>query len=129
MEEIKLGDLTPTRDIVYVKDTVRGFHAIAQAQGALGEEINIATQQEISMGELAQHLIQLINPKAVIVQDEQRLRPAKSEVFRLLGSNEKIKQLTGWAPAWTFEKGLAEMIGWFRVGQHQAKYRPGSYVV
>jgi NAD dependent epimerase/dehydratase len=114
VEEIKLGDLRPTRDLVYVQDTVRGFHAIAQSGKTIGEEINIATQQEISMGDLAQQLIRLINPQARIVQEEERLRPEKSEVFRLLGSNEKIEALTDWKPKWNMESGLAETVAWIR---------------
>ncbi|MBR6498029.1 MAG: NAD-dependent 4,6-dehydratase LegB, partial [Methanomicrobium sp.] len=90
-EEIKLGSLTPTRDFNYVKDTAAGFIAIAQSDKTIGEEINIATGQEISIGDLAKEIISQINPEAKIVCDEQRLRPEKSEVNRLLGSNEKIK--------------------------------------
>ena len=74
----------------------------------IGEEINIATQQEISIGDLAQEIISQINPKAKIICDEQRLRPEKSEVNRLLGSNEKIKKLTDWKQQYTFEQGIAE---------------------
>lgn len=90
-EEIKLGSLTPTRDFNYVKDTAAGFIAIAESDKTIGEEINIATQKEISIGELATEIIAQINPHARIVCDEQRLRPQKSEVNRLLGSNEKFK--------------------------------------
>ena len=129
IEEIKLGDLMPTRDLLFVLDTVRGFHAIAESDKTLGEEINIATQQEISMGELARTLIKQISPNAHIIEDVQRLRPEKSEVFRLLGNNEKIKQLTGWAPQWELERGLEETISWFRVTGNQSKYRPDRYVV
>ena len=109
-EEIKLGSLTPTRDFNYVKDTANGFIEIAKSQKTIGEEINIATQDEISIGQLAEELIRQINPNAKIVCDEQRLRPEKSEVNRLLGSNEKIKQLTNWKPNFTFEQGLAETV-------------------
>ncbi|GBF12462.1 NAD-dependent 4,6-dehydratase LegB [Tepidibacillus sp. HK-1] len=113
-EEIKLGSLTPTRDFNYVKDTANGFIEIAKSDKTIGEEINIATQQEISIGQLAEELIRQINPNARIVCDEQRLRPEKSEVNRLLGSNEKIKRLTNWTPQYTFEQGLAETIEFFR---------------
>lgn len=94
-EEIKLGALTPTRDFNYVKDTTAGFIAIAESDQTIGEEINIATQKEISIGELAGEIINQINPKARIVCDEERIRPEKSEVNRLLGSNEKIKKQIG----------------------------------
>lgn len=113
-EEIKLGSLTPTRDFNYVKDTAAGFVAIAESDRTVGEEINIATQKEISIGELAQEIIGQINPQARIICDEQRLRPEKSEVNRLLGSNEKIKKLTDWQPKYTFAQGIEETIGWIR---------------
>lgn len=125
MEKIKLGSLTPTRDFNYVKDTVAGFMAIAAADNTIGQEINIATQKEISIGELAQELIRQINPAASIVCDEQRLRPEKSEVNRLLGSNEKIKKLTGWSPKFTFEQGIAETIAFFR--ENLSSYKADIY--
>lgn len=109
-EKIKLGALTPTRDFNYVKDTVQGFIEIYKSSRTIGEEINIATQHEISIGELAEELISQINPKAEIVCDEQRLRPEKSEVSRLLGCNEKILRLTDWRPRYTFRQGLAETV-------------------
>ena len=109
-EEIKLGSLTPTRDFNYVKDIANGFISIYESDKTIGEEINIATQKEISIGELALELIRQINPNAKIVCDEQRLRPEKSEVNRLLGCNEKIMELTDWRPQYTFEEGLAETI-------------------
>lgn len=124
-KEIRLGSLTPTRDFNYVKDTVSGFVEIAKSNKTIGEEINIATQQEISIGHLADELIRQINPSAKIVCDEQRLRPEKSEVNRLLGSNEKIKRLTGWKPQYTFEQGLAETIKFFRNNLH--KYKTDIY--
>lgn len=113
-EEIKLGSLTPTRDFNYVKDTVAGFIAISESERTVGQEINIATQREISIGELAEEIIRQINPSAKIVCDEQRIRPDKSEVNRLLGSNEKIKSLTDWSPRYTFAQGIAETIQWIR---------------
>lgn len=119
--EIKLGSLSPTRDFNYVKDTAEGFRAIANSDKTIGEEINIATQQEISVGQLAQELIDQINPQARIICDEQRLRPQKSEVERLLGSNEKIKRLTDWTPKYTFKEGIAETIAFFRENLHLYK--------
>ena len=112
--EIKLGSLTPTRDFNYVKDTVNGFISIYESDKTLGEEINIATQKEISIGHLAQELIRQINPNAKIVCDEERLRPEKSEVNRLLGCNEKILSLTDWKPQYTLENGLKETINFLR---------------
>lgn len=124
-KEINLGSLTPTRDFNYVKDTVNGFIEISKTQKTIGEEINIATQQEISIGQLAQELIRQINPEARIICDEQRLRPEKSEVERLLGSNEKIKLLTNWKPQYTFEQGLAETIEFFK--EHLDQYKTDIY--
>jgi dTDP-glucose 4,6-dehydratase len=120
-EEIKLGSLTPTRDFNYVKDTANGFLEIAKSDLTIGEEINIATQREISIGQLVEELIRQINPRARIVCDEQRLRPEKSEVNRLLGSNEKIMRLTNWKPQYTIEQGLAETIEFFRHNLDQYK--------
>jgi len=124
-EMIKLGSLTPTRDFNYVKDTVNGFIEIAITNETIGEEINIATQKEISIGELAEELIKQINPKAIIISDEQRIRPEKSEVNRLLGANEKIKRLTNWEPQYTLEQGLAETITFFK--DNIDKYKVGLY--
>ncbi len=124
-EEIKLGSLTPTRDFNYVKDTAAGFIAIAESDNVLGEEINIATQHEISIGELARAIINQINPVARIVCDEQRLRPEKSEVNRLLGSNEKIKKLTGWSPMYTLNDGIRETVSWIR--DNISRYKPEIY--
>ncbi|MDD3428626.1 MAG: NAD-dependent 4,6-dehydratase LegB [Oscillospiraceae bacterium] len=119
--EIKLGSLTPTRDFNYVKDTAAGFMAIAACEKAIGEEINIATEREISIGDLASELIRQINPAAKIICDEDRLRPEKSEVNRLLGSAQKLKSLTDWKPAFTFEEGLAETVAWIRGNMNRYK--------
>ena len=124
-EEIKLGSLTPTRDFNYVKDTVNGFYEIAVSNKTIGEEINIATQTEISIGELAQEIISQINPQAKIVTDKERLRPANSEVERLLGSNEKLKSLTKWQQRYTFAEGIAETIEWIR--DHLGSYKTDIY--
>ena len=100
-QEIKLGSLTPTRDFNYVKDTVNGFYEIFKSDKTIGEEINIATQKEISIGELAKEIIEQINPNAKIICEEERLRPEKSEVNRLLGCNKKILELTDWTPKYS----------------------------
>jgi NAD dependent epimerase/dehydratase len=114
-EEIKLGDITPTRDLLFVKDTVNGFLKIAQCDELIGHEVNIATQSEISVGDLAQQLINSINPSAKIITDSLRIRPEKSEVFRLFGSNEKLKSFTDWTQKFTLADGLKETIDWLRV--------------
>lgn len=123
--EIKLGSLTPTRDFNYVKDTAHGFIAMYESDKTIGQEINIATQHEISIGQLAEELIRQINPEAKIVCDEQRLRPEKSEVNRLLGCNKKILELTDWKPQYTFEQGLAETIEFLR--HNMDKYKADIY--
>jgi len=125
IEDIKLGSLTPTRDFNFVKDTANGFIEIAKSDNTIGEEINIATQQEISIGQLAEELINQINPNAKIICEEQRLRPEKSEVNRLLGANEKIKRLTEWKPQYTFEEGLAETVEFFK--NNINKYKTDIY--
>ena len=124
-EEIKLGSLTPTRDFNYVKDTVRGFYEIAKSDKTIGEEINIATNNEISIGQLANEIISKINPNAKIICDEKRLRPEKSEVNRLLGDNTKIKSLTNWKSEYTFEQGIKETINWMK--QNLDKYKVDIY--
>ena len=126
-DEIQLGSLTPTRDFNYVKDTAAGFLAIAESDRTIGEEINIATQQEVSIGDLAKEIISQIRPSAKIVCDEQRLRPEKSEVNRLLGANAKIKELTDWEQKYTFAQGIAETIAWLR--EHLEAYKTDIYNV
>lgn len=124
-EEIKLGALTPTRDFNFVKDTANGFIEIYKSDKTIGQEINIATQREISIGQLAEELIRQINPQACVICDEQRLRPEKSEVNRLLGSNKKIMELTNWKPQFTFEQGLAETIEFLK--NNLDKYKVDIY--
>lgn len=123
--KIKLGALTPTRDFNYVKDTVNGFIKIAEAENTIGEEVNIATQKEVSIGELAEELIRQINPNARIVCEEIRMRPEKSEVNRLLGCNEKIKRLTDWEPKYTLKQGLAETVQFLKA--HMDTYKTDIY--
>jgi len=125
--EIKLGSIHPTRDFNYVKDTVDGFIAIADTQATIGEEINIASQQEISIGQLAREIIDQINPTARIVSEDIRIRPEKSEVERLLGSNEKIRRLTGWQPAYTLKQGIRETIEWFKDEENLRRYQWDVY--
>jgi len=124
---IKLGDITPTRDLLFVKDTVAGFAAIAECDALIGQDCNIATQSEITIGDLAAELIRQINPSAQIVTDEQRLRPEKSEVFRLFGSREKLTNLTGWQPNYSLSEGLAATIEWFKSTDNLKKYKADIY--
>lgn len=126
-KEIKLGALSPTRDLVFVKDTVDGFIKIAESGKTIGEEINIANQNEISVGDLAHRLTDMINPEARIITDEIRLRPEKSEVERLLGSNHKIKTLTNWKPKYTTDEGLRITIDWFKDKNNLKQYKADIY--
>lgn len=125
--EIHLGSLTPTRDFNYVKDTAAGFMAIADCPAAVGEEINIATGREVSIGELAEEMIRQINPAARIVTDTERLRPEKSEVNRLLGDASKLRAMTSWQPAYSFEQGIAETVAFLR--ENLSQYKADIYNV
>lgn len=126
-KQIKLGDLTPTRDFNFVKDTCRGFIQLASCDAAIGEEVNIASNYEISMRDTLELIAKIMKSDVQFVEDEQRLRPAKSEVFRLWGDNTKIKGLTGFEPAYSIEKGLTETIEWFVKPENLAKYKAGIY--
>jgi len=126
-EEIKLGDLSPTRDLLYVKDTVNGFLKIAESIDLIGEHCNIATNSEIPMSELVNKIIQIINPNAIIVQDKDRIRPSKSEVFRLFGDNSKIKNSTNWDMLYDLDSGLKETIKWFSNKENLKHYKAGIY--
>jgi NAD dependent epimerase/dehydratase len=127
VEEIKLGDVTPTRDLLYVKDTVQGFIEIAKSDDLVGQDCNIATQSEISVGDLASELIRQINPNAKVVTDQQRIRPQNSEVFRLYGSNEKLLKHTNWKTVFSFSKGLSETVEWFRNPENLKNYKADIY--
>jgi dTDP-glucose 4,6-dehydratase len=129
LRDTTLGSIHPTRDFNYVKDTVDGFIAISESPNTIGEEINISSQQEISVGELAREIIDQINPTARIVCEDIRVRPAKSEVERLLGSNEKIRRLTGWQPEYTLQQGIRETIEWFRDEGNLRRYKWNVYNV
>ena len=126
-DEIKLGDIIPTRDLLFVKDTVNGFIEIAKSEALIGHDCNISTQSEISVGDLAQELISQINPSAYIVSDNQRLRPEKSEVYRLYGSNKKIKEFTAWEQKYSLKTGLSETIEWFKNPDNLKQYKSDIY--
>ncbi|HDL20056.1 MAG TPA: SDR family NAD(P)-dependent oxidoreductase [Nitrospirae bacterium] len=128
-KRLKLGSLHPTRDFNYVKDTCDGFIALAKCARAVGKEINICNGKEISIGDLAGTLIEIINPAAKIISDEDRLRPDKSEVERLLGSNSLITELTGWKPKHTIKQGLSKTVEWFKKDNVLKKYKSDIYNV
>jgi NAD dependent epimerase/dehydratase len=125
--EIKLGSLHPTRDLNFVKDVCNAFIAIAESDKVIGEEINIASGIEISIRELAQKIIGMVNPDAKIVSDNIRIRPPKSEVDRLLGDSEKIKKLTGWRPGYDLHNGLIETIQWFKNNKNSINNKTTRY--
>ncbi|KYH30152.1 MULTISPECIES: NAD-dependent 4,6-dehydratase LegB [Clostridium] len=113
-KEIKLGSLTPTRDFNYVKDTAEAFIKVAESDKTIGEVINAGSNYEISIGDTAQKIIDIIGADVKIVCDEERIRPEKSEVNRLWADNAKIKKLTNWAPRYTLDEGLKETIEWIK---------------
>jgi len=125
--ELHLGSLTPTRDFNYVKDTAQAFIALAEADSAVGKEINIATGKEYLIGDVAQTLISKLNPNARIITDDQRLRPEASEVFRLKGDNTLITSLTNWRPRYELEAGLLDTIAWFRQPENLNRYKASLY--
>jgi nucleoside-diphosphate-sugar epimerase len=129
VSEIKLGDLRPTRDFNYVEDTCEGFVSIAKSEKTIGHEINIATGEEISMGELASLIGELMDTEVLVVPDEVRVRPEKSEVYRLLGDNRLIKRLTGFEPRFSFKEGLSKTIEWMKRKDNLAKYKYKIYNV
>lgn len=126
-DRISMGSLDPTRDLVYVKDTAEGFIRLMEASDCIGEEVNIASGVDHSIGKVAQTIIDIINPNARIIEDEQRIRPAKSEVMQLLGSTEKLEGITGWRPQTSLEEGLAETISWFQDEENRRGYKADIY--
>lgn len=126
-KEIKVGDLTPTRDFNFVKDTAQGFIALGEAEGIEGREINIATGTEVSMEQTLNTIAELMHSDVHYVVDSERLRPAKSEVFRLCGDNSVIKELTGWHPEYSLRDGLQATIDWFVQPRNLAKYKTDIY--
>lgn len=129
VKEIKLGDLTPTRDLNFVKDTCKGFILLAESKDTIGKEINIATNSEISMRGVLDLIREMMHSDVTFVTDEQRLRPPKSEVFRLLGSNKLIKTIVGYEPSYSLKQGLQETINWFQNVENLKKYKANIYNV
>ena len=125
--EIKLGALTPTRDLNYVKDTVSGFVQAAESDSGIGNIINIGTKTEISIGELAHKIAELLGVAISISNENGRIRPEKSEVERLLADNEKAKTLLHWTPEYSLEQGLQETINWFKKMASNELYKSDIY--
>lgn len=128
-KSIKIGDITPTRDFNYVEDTCRGFISLAENENTIGEVINIGSNFEISIGDIFNLICKLIGNKVELETDEQRIRPEKSEVFRLWCDNKKINSLTGFMPQVSLEEGLKKTIDWFSKPENLAKYKTGIYNV
>ena len=127
--EIKLGDLTPTRDFNFVKDTCRGFIQLADCDEAIGQEVNVCSNYEISMRDTLNLIADIMGKDVKFVEDTQRLRPKNSEVFRLWGDNTKIKGLTGFEPEYDIRRGLEETIKWFTCEENLKKYKSNIYNV
>lgn len=125
--ELQLGDLRPTRDLLFVKDTARGFAEIAKCDALIGQDCNLATNSEITIKDLAAKIIAITGKTATIVEDEIRLRPDKSEVFRLFGDNSKIKSLSSWTPEYNLDKGLEQTVNWFSNIDNLKQYKHDIY--
>jgi len=123
----KLGDLTPTRDFNYVKDTSKGFVTIAECNAPFGKEINIASNCEISMADTLNVIKSIMKSDVRFITDHVRLRPENSEVFRLWGDNELICNLTRWKPEYTVRQGLEETLQWFLKEGNLNKYKTLIY--
>ncbi len=129
MDKVKIGDLTPTRDLNFVKDTCNAFIALATSDNVIGKTINIGSNFEISMGDLFNKIAGLMNSNAIPVKDKMRIRPSKSEVTRLCCDNTKIKSLTGFEPKYSLDEGLKETIEWFLNKDNLIKYKANIYNV
>ncbi|MDI6813074.1 MAG: NAD-dependent 4,6-dehydratase LegB [Desulfitobacteriaceae bacterium] len=130
-EKIKLGALEPTRDMNYVKDTVSGLMAVASSEKSVGEVINIGSNYEISIGDLARLIAEVMGRQVIIETEAERLRPEKSEVERLWADNSKAKQLLGWEPAYAgldgLKRGLEDTAGWFSDPENLKHYKADIY--
>ena len=129
--EVKLGALSPTRDFNYVADTVQGFLAVARADRAVGEVINVGSGFEVSVGETARLIADAVGVEIEIVSDTQRLRPEKSEVERLLADNDRARRLAGWTPEYAgldgFARGLRQTVEWFADPENRRGYKADLY--
>jgi len=125
--EIRLGNLEPTRDLNFVTDTVEGFIKAAESNNAVGEVINLGTGREISIGALAQTILETMGKKMPIISESQRMRPENSEVERLCAENRKARELLAWQPQFSLEEGLVKTIEWLRENYEQ--YRSDVYVI
>ena len=128
-KQIKLGDITPTRDFNYVLDTCRGLIALAENDNTIGKEINICSNKEVSIENTFELIKELTHADVEIITDKIRFRPPKSEVQRLLGDNSLLKELTGFTSKYSFRDGLTETIHWFQNPGNLKKYKASIYNV
>lgn len=126
-DRISLGSLTPVRDLTYVSDTVHAFLRMAECDSAIGRTINTGNGKGITIGELAARIVSQIKPDAEIINNQERIRPEKSEVGVLICDNSVAKEVLGWKPSISLDEGLRKTIDWMR--KHIASYKPGMYAV
>jgi NAD dependent epimerase/dehydratase len=128
-KQIKLGDVSPTRDFNYVEDTCRGFIALAEHDSCVGETINIGSNYEITVGDTLLLIKNIMGSDVEFILDEQRIRPEKSEVNRLWCDNSKMNKLTSFSPQYDLKTGLSKTIDWFVDPAHLKKYKHDIYNV
>ncbi|MDO8871630.1 MAG: SDR family NAD(P)-dependent oxidoreductase [Methanoregula sp.] len=126
-DTVKLGSLTPVRDLTYVADTVQGFIRFAESQKTVGKTVNTGSGRGVTIGELADIIVRQVNPDAKIICEQERIRPDKSEVMQLLCDNRYAKELAGWEPQCSLEDGLSLTIDWMK--EHISSYKAGLYTV
>jgi len=126
-DTVRLGSLTPVRDLTFVADTVQAFIRIAECAAAEGQTINAGSGSGIAIGDLAGKIIDMVHPDARIVCDEERVRPEKSEVMELVCDNTLAREILGWKPQFSLEAGLERTIAWMK--EHINAYKPGMYTV
>jgi NAD dependent epimerase/dehydratase len=124
---VRLGTLTPTRDLNFVQDTVRGFLKVGESPEAVGQVINVGHGREISIGDLAKLILEIMGSDADIQTEEQRIRPDRSEVDRLLCSNERAGKLLGWRPEVSLREGLTRTVAW--ISDHRDRFKADIYNV
>ena len=128
---LKLGAVHPTRDFNYVRDTVRGFVAVAECDAAVGQVVNVGSNYEVSVGDTARLIAELMDREVTFTSDEQRMRPQGSEVERLWADNTRARELTGWTPEYPgidgLRRGLMETIDWFSRPDNLRRYKAGLY--
>lgn len=131
VRQLKLGAVHPTRDFNFVRDTARGFVAVAECDAAIGQVVNVGSNYEISVGDTARLIAELMGQEVEFITDEQRMRPAGSEVERLWADNSKARELTGWSPEYPgvegLRRGLRETIAWFGDRENLRRYKSGLY--